>query len=103
MQAVRDGLHAMRGPRYRLRAALFLLCAVVALPPLAADEAPILTVVEANQPAPIKLSLDQIKAMGRAEIATTTPWRRRDGDRSQRLSGHHPLGCIGQRIDVDRL
>lgn len=74
MQAVRDGLHAMRGPRYGLRAALFLLCAVVVLRPLAADEAPVLTVVEANQPAPIKLSLDQIKAMGRTEIATTTPW-----------------------------
>src|SRR6185369_16385187 len=66
-RAVQAHLPAPRGRcqsrRSRLFAALFLLCAVVPLRPLAADEVPALMVVEASQPAPIKLSLDAIRAM----------------------------------------
>ena len=74
IEVARGCWRVKRPRRFGRIAALCLLVAIAVSNPLVADEAAVLTVVEANQPTPIKLSLDAIKAMGRTEISTATPW-----------------------------
>lgn len=58
----------------RRLAAVTMLLAIAVLQPLSADDPIVLTIAGADAPAPLRLSLDDLRAMGRTEITTTTPW-----------------------------